>query len=117
MSTERGEILIAAPGGAQREPRWAPLPLAPPLGEPPEGGEGVGRLERHDDALRARHRLGGLESLPIARDDVLGAPGRLESRVLGAHAWVVQARADRVRLDALPVFVGEDQGPRAMEDA
>src|SRR5690606_35166407 len=98
MSTERGEILVAAPGEAQREPRWAPLLLAHPLGDLPQGRESVGRLQRHDDALRARHQLGGLESLPIARDDVLGAPGRLESRVLGAHAWVVQARADRVRL-------------------
>ena len=38
-------------------------------------------------------------------DDVLGAPGVLEPRVLGADAGIVEARRDRMRLDDLAVRV------------
>ena len=59
----------------------------------------------------------GVERLVVGRGQVRRAAGVVEEGVLGADAGIVEPGADRVRLEDLPVVVGQDVGARAVQDA
>ena len=56
------------------------------------------------------------QRLRVSRRDVLGTAGVTQRRVLRANPWVVEAGRDRVRVEHLPVAVGEDRRTRAVQD-
>ena len=66
----------------------------------------VARLQRRDDALELAEALERGERVGVGHGVVLGAPGVLEERVLGADARVVEPGADRVRVDDLDFLGG-----------
>ena len=101
------EVLVAA--AAQTHEHVRLVELARPR-------ECVRRLERGDDSLASRQRAKRLERLFVRRAQVLRAPAVPQRRVLGADARIVEAGGDRVRVEDLPVRVGEDRRACAVED-
>src|SRR4051794_7797870 len=79
--------------------------------------EGVRRLQRRDDPLGLREPLERGERLLVGAGEVDGAALVAEERVLRPDARVVEPGGDRVRVGDLPVVVGEDRRPRAVEHA
>ena len=75
------------------------------------------RLERRDHPFGLRQTPEGGQRLVVGRADVLGAARVAEEGVLGAYARIVEARRDRVGVEHLAVFVGEERGARPVEDA
>ena len=66
---------------------------------------------------RWQHSRARGERLVVARHPVLDAPDRLQQRVLGADARIVEARGDRVRLLHLAVRVLQQQRIAAVQHA
>jgi len=92
--------------------------IRPQLATDAQGSrQGVGRLDRGDDALGAREQPEGLHGLVVGRGDVLRTADVGQPRVLGSDARVVQTRRDRVRLGGLAVFVLQNVGTGAVQDA
>ena len=72
-------------------------------------GYRVGRRFRYDDDEIGRRILFEcFERFIVFSRNVLHAAGRLQQRVLGANAGVVEAGRDRVRLLHLPIVVLQD---------
>lgn len=68
-----------------------------------------------DDAFELRAHPEAAQRLLVRRDDVLRAARVLQPGVLGADAGVVEAGADRVRLDDLACAGLQDVRPDAVE--
>lgn len=109
----RVHVLVAAPGQVDDD---QPV-LAQLLADLQRTRQGVGALDRGDDALRAREQAQGLHGRVVGDRAVLAAAAVLEVGVLGADARVVQTGRDRVRLGDLALLVLEDVGPRTVQDA
>lgn len=79
--------------------------------------DGVGGLQRGDEALGARQELEGLECLDVRDGGVLCPPAILEPRVLGPDPRIVQPRGNGVCFRDLTIVVlgagggdGDDAG-------
>lgn len=72
-------------------------------------------FQRGDDALGVAEVVEGVERLLVGDAHVLGAADFLQPGVLGAHAGVVQASADRMGFGDLAVVVLQDVGAVAMQ--
>ena len=77
--------------------------------------DGVGRLERRDDPLPDARQVERRERLGVGDGLVGGPAGVLQVGVLGADARVVETGRDGVRLEHLPVGVGQHVGARAVQ--
>src|SRR5258708_8398247 len=104
-------VLVAA----AREVHEEDAVLGDRRGELHRIGERVARLERRYDPLEAAERVEGGERLVVGDGHVLRAPHVLEPRMLRAHAGVVEAGGDRVRLLDLPVGVLHEVGAVAVQ--
>ena len=83
----------------------------------PEPSDRVRRLERRDDAFRARQQLETVECVDIRRARVRREACVLQVRVLRADARVVEPGGDGVGLDHLPVRVLQEVTQGAVQDA
>ena len=80
-------------------------------------GEGVGGLERRDDALELGQELEGGERLLVGGRQVGDAADIVQPGMLRADAGIVEAGRDRMRLGDLPVVVLKQVGAVAVQDA
>ena len=109
----RLDVLVAAAGEVDQQQRVrAQLPA-----QHQRTGQRVRRLDRRDDALGAAEQREGLHRLGVGDRAVLGAADVVQVGVLRADAGVVQAGADRVRLDGLAVVVLQQVGAGAVQHA
>ena len=72
-------------------------------------------FQRRNDALGAAEVVKGRQSLGVGDAHIFGAADVVQKRVLRAHAGIVQAGADAVRLRHLAVVVLQNIGPVAMQ--
>src|SRR5690606_35620903 len=79
--------------------------------------QGVGRLQRRDDAFQAAALVEGAQRLVIGDRYVLDAADIVQPGVLGADAGVVEAGGNRVGVDDLPVVVLQQEGAVAVQHA
>ena len=77
-------------------------------------GDRVSGLQRRDDSLQPRQLAEGGKGLLVGDGDVAGAAGVAQVGVLGADAGIVEASRDRVRLENLPLLIGQHRGERAV---
>src|SRR5437588_6666654 len=109
QSERLGQILVASPREADE------VKLACASREHP--GDGMSALERGDDPFQAGARSEGLERLAI-RDGLVASPARIpQPCMLGAAAWVVQPRRDRMRLEYLAVLALHERRVGAVQHA
>jgi hypothetical protein len=80
-------------------------------------GQGMARFERRDDAFETAQVVKGLQRLGVVDADVLGAAAILEPGVLRANARIIEAGRNRMRLDDLAVFILQQIGPIAVQNA
>lgn len=73
--------------------------------------DGVGRLQRRNQALRARQELKGLQRLHVRYGGIVCPSAVLEPRVLRPHPRVVQPGGNGVRFRNLSVLVLRRSGP------
>ena len=107
--------VLVAPARQRDEHRRAARHRSPGLaGEP---ADRVRRLERGHDALGDRQQLEPGERLVVGGELVRGPARGRELRVLGPDARVVEAGADRVRLEDLAVFVLQEERAGAVQHA
>ena len=81
-------------------------------GLPCEPTDRVRRFERRHDPLGDREELEPRDGFVVGGERVLGPACRRELGVLRTDTRIVEAGADRVRLEDLAVFVLEEQRPR-----
>lgn len=93
------------------------LILAHGLGQLHGIGHGVAGFQCGDDALGAAQIVKGVQRFGIRDAHVLRALDLLQPGVLWAHAGVVQARADRMGLGDLAVFILQDESAVAVQHA
>ncbi len=79
--------------------------------------EGMGRLERRDDAFEARAELEGVQGLVIANGHIFDAPAVVQPRMFGANARIVQSGRNRMGVENLPVVILQQIGAVAVEYA
>src|SRR6516162_3039789 len=109
----RVHVLIAAAGEIEdNEVGWLELRQAFD-----EAGDGVGGFKRGNDAFGARKELGGIESGLIGNGGVFGAALIGEPGVFGPGGGIVETRGNGMRSGDLAVFVLQDVGVSALEDA
>ncbi len=77
----------------------------------------MARLEGWDDALGAAEAMERDQRLVVGDADIFGAAEVLQVRMLGAHAGVVEAGTDAVRLHDLAVLVLQQVGAVAVQNA
>ena len=82
-----------------------------------QAGDGVGGFERGDDAFGAREETRGFERGGVGDGGVFGAAFVGEPGVLGADGGIVEAGGDGMRGGDLAVFVLQNVGVGALQDA
>ncbi len=80
-------------------------------------GNGVRGFERGDDAFGAGEQTRGGDGIVVGDGGIFGAALVGEPGVLGADRGIVEARGNRMRGGDLSVFVLQDVGVRALQNA
>src|SRR4051812_44667863 len=95
---DRGHVLVTATGEPDDDQ------LRATRDDLVERGDGVRGLERAQDAFATCEPLDRREGLLVGARYVRHRTGVLPVRVLGTDAWIIEARADRVRVRDLTVL-------------
>jgi len=72
-----------------------------------EISQGVGALQRRQYTFEPADQAEGVEDLTVFSGDVPGPAGIFQIAVLGSDRRVIKTRADRLRVEDLPVLILE----------
>ena len=109
-----GDVLVA-PAAEADQHRLRPAAQRPR--RPAHPGEGVGGLQRGNDALEPAQRLERIERLRVGGRLVAHPPGVAQIAVLRPHAGIVEPGRDRVRRRDLAVGVLQQIAQAAVQHA